>query len=294
MPTARASAACAVLGGKVYVLGGVTLSDYLDKVEEFDPGTGKWTAKSRMPAPRGGASAVATERIYVLGGRVDNEVLNRVDIYSPATDTWTEGPPMPERVWQFMAAAVGKKIYVFGGIQGTGDQRRAVRHVQILDLATNKWSRGPDMPWAVQGAGVAVLDGKIYIVGGREGAGVGSEQSLATAKVAAYNPATGKWSECRSLESARTGLQAVATVDRVIVTGGAKGGASTGSLDCYAPTANQWITLLDAKSNPVVLKTPVTGHSAAVLGNKVYIIGGYAGPGTNPKVTGLVQEFSIP
>ncbi|MDQ7794637.1 MAG: kelch repeat-containing protein [bacterium] len=294
MPTARASAACAVLGGKVYVLGGVTLSEYLDRVEEFDPATGKWANKPRMPLPRGGAPAVSADRIYVLGGRLDDDVLNRVDIYSPVEDSWTEGPPMPERVWQCMAAVAGNRIYVFGGIQGIGDHRQAVRHVQILDLATNRWSRGPDMPFAIQGAGVAVLDGKIYIVGGREGAGVGSEQSLATARVLVFDPATGKWSECRPMESARTGLQAVAAGNRVIVAGGAKSGASTGSIDCYDPAADRWQGLPGAKSGAATLRTPVTAHCAAVVGNKIYVFGGYVGPGSSAKVTRLVQEVEIP
>jgi N-acetylneuraminic acid mutarotase len=293
MRTARMSAACAVVAGKAYVIGGITEGDYAKEVELLDPATGQWTARAPMPVARAGSPAVTVgDSIYVFGGRDLNGVLARVDIYNPAKDAWTEGPPMLAAVWNSMAAAAGQKVYVMGGISGTGDRREAVRIVQILDLDENTWRYGPELPYGLQGAAVAVYKGQIYVIGGRTGTGQGA-QAMAVANVLALDPAAGAWAERSPLPDARTGAQAVVVKDLIIVAGGACAETLTASIDCYDPATDKWGKLFKpGHSKPVSLGTPVTGHCAAVIGNRAYFIGGTTSFGLSG-ITGLVQEVVV-
>jgi N-acetylneuraminic acid mutarotase len=70
MPAPRWSLSTAVVNGKIYVIGGLTVNDALSTVEEYNPVTDTWTKKADMPTPRGGLStAVVDGKIYAIGGR---------------------------------------------------------------------------------------------------------------------------------------------------------------------------------------------------------------------------------
>src|ERR1700686_5240406 len=85
LPTKRGSAVAAVVGDKIYVIGGAANlpgseamalmptvpQEVLGTVEEYDPASNTWRARSPMPTPRNHAAAGAVNgKIYVIGGRV--------------------------------------------------------------------------------------------------------------------------------------------------------------------------------------------------------------------------------
>lgn len=82
MPTARACAASAVVGGKLYVLGGELPAPQIHrKIERFDPVANSWETLADMPFATTGAAAVAVGNdIYLIGG------------YSSTTGTRPQSP----------------------------------------------------------------------------------------------------------------------------------------------------------------------------------------------------------
>ena len=84
-------------------------------------------------------------------------------------------------------AAVGRKIYVFGGLDDTG----ILSSVLEYDPASDSWERKADMPFARGAMGSAVLGGKIYVVGGLSAGVIDA--------VHAYDPATDSWRQRASL-----------------------------------------------------------------------------------------------
>lgn len=70
MRLARHSASAAVLGGRIYVFGGITAGNALTgSAEVYDPATGLWQMLPGMPFPRYLHAAVAYGgRLYVVGG----------------------------------------------------------------------------------------------------------------------------------------------------------------------------------------------------------------------------------
>lgn len=106
-PTARNSAAGALLDGRWHVIGGRTVSGGNTAVHEvYDPDRDAWETFSPLPqpalGPRGSgglAAAVLDGRIFVFGGEwfdsTGGGVYAQVWAYDPAADAWEEAGVMP-------------------------------------------------------------------------------------------------------------------------------------------------------------------------------------------------------
>lgn len=265
MPTARMAAAAAAAGNAVYVAGGIdSRGRVVDTLEAYDVDGNVWRGRTPMPAPRAMAAAVGhDDRVILFGGRNSAGVLNSVDAYDTRADLWTSLPPMPTARWGHAAAALGDLVYVAGGIRATGGLREALAELEIFDLRANQWSKGPALPAARQGAALAVVDGKLYILGGRDGAG---DSGSATATVLIFDPVSGTYATGRPLARARTGAQAVARDGKIYVIGGAAEGAATDAIEVYDTAANA--------SLETRLSGPRTGHAAVAAGARILVIGG--------------------
>jgi N-acetylneuraminic acid mutarotase len=96
LPTGRWLAGSGVLGGRIYVLGGVTARggerDPLALVEVFDPVTGLWAHDADLPALRlSHAVGLVSGDLYVFGGASSSsttashgQLVARVDVHQPS------------------------------------------------------------------------------------------------------------------------------------------------------------------------------------------------------------------
>jgi N-acetylneuraminic acid mutarotase len=89
MPTARIIAGSAVVDGKIYVVGGRSVSSGISKnMEEYDPETETWRIRALMPTSRQGARAAAVDGIvYVIGGNTGFTEIAAVEAFDPKTNT---------------------------------------------------------------------------------------------------------------------------------------------------------------------------------------------------------------
>jgi N-acetylneuraminic acid mutarotase len=175
MPTPRTQLEANVVNGKIYLIGGRTGGQYstVGLNEVYDPETDSWTTKAPIPYPVVlYACAVVDNKIYIIGGQDEYTYppnLNTVQIYDPETDTWSFGTPMPVVVWQAAAGATSgvwapKRIYVIGGLQQTSMIGTDLN--QVYDPASDTWTFGTPMPTARFSLHVAVVNDKIYAMGG--------------------------------------------------------------------------------------------------------------------------------
>lgn len=124
MPTARAWVATArASDGRIFVIGGATSATPegdVSTVEVYTPGTNSWSTAEPLPSKRGSLAAVsATDgRIFAFGGVGNRAALARVEAYTPATNTWNAVAAMPRARAELAAAAVGERIFLFGGYAG--------------------------------------------------------------------------------------------------------------------------------------------------------------------------------
>lgn len=142
----------------------------------YDPAAGSWERLADLPAPRSSHdAAVAGHAVVVAGGwRLDgarepvwHDTACVLDLERPEP-AWRE-LPQPFRRRAASAVAVrggsGWRVYVMGGLDEEGE---VSQRVDVLDLATGSWSRGPDLPeWGFGTSAAAVGDRPC--VSGRDG-----------------------------------------------------------------------------------------------------------------------------
>lgn len=171
------------------------------------------------------------------------------------------------------------------------------------------WQSLALLPSSRQELASAVLDGKIYVLGGYDGNGASTATmevynpatdtwsaaanlpfavnhgSAAVAagklysfgasgrRVFAYQPASDSWTEVASMNF-QHGATAAAAVfnDKIYVAGGLQGSASTGALEVYDPATNTWTNLPH-------MSVPRNHTGGAFLNGKFYVVGGRGGPG---------------
>lgn len=125
-PTARNSGAGAVVGGKLYVVGGRTVGGGNNaETEVFDPSTGQWDSRSPMPEGRGGIAAAALGAdIYVFGGEYFNAdgggVYKDVFKYDTQKDEWFRLGDMPTPRHGLGAVALNGALYTVAGATNAG------------------------------------------------------------------------------------------------------------------------------------------------------------------------------
>ena len=203
MPWAGGSSSSALIGGKVYVAGGIVGSTTTNRLACYDPSTNTWTELAAMPHGRNHAAA-ATDgtKLYVFGGRGagsgdGNTVANGFDtvqIYDPAANTWLSSldagsplAPLPQaRGGMGRAVFHEGEFYIFGGETSNGagaTSNNVYNRVDIYNPTTNTWRQGAPLPTARHGIFPLHIGGRIYVAGGGTTAGFSS-----STKLEVYNP----------------------------------------------------------------------------------------------------------
>ncbi|KAK8122242.1 hypothetical protein PG984_010912 [Apiospora sp. TS-2023a] len=157
-------------------------------VSVFDGQTGTWLPEEGWPAlPDGGrdhaGGAVIGDTMYVVGGRRSGRTNVKGDVFAldltttPEAREWTKKAGLPTPRGGLMAAAVGGKIYTFGGegdeAQGAGPGG-VYDEVEVYDTETDRWEKMPSMAVPRHGSGAAAVAGRIYIPGGANLTGPGA------------------------------------------------------------------------------------------------------------------------
>ena len=175
------------------VMGGDDGGKWLATVEAYNPRTN--TCRSCLPLSQRRAGAVAGVvggRLVVAGGWAGGgDRLTSVEAYTPTG--WTPLPPLPYATTNATACVLNGRLYVMGGCD--------CDRLQVLEYSEENgfsWSVKGDLPWVKPcierySAGSAVVDGKLWLVGGlvtEEDEGIGQEP---TASVSIYDPSLDSW-----------------------------------------------------------------------------------------------------
>ena len=302
----------AAAGGKMYVFAGLApIWKPMGMVYEYDPATDHWTKKKPMALPSHHVAFTEYHgKIYAFGGFVYPQSgppawvpINNAWEYDPATDTWKALAPMPSKRGSPVAAVVGDKIYVIGGattLPGTTDPaispatpQLCLGTVEEYDPEKNTWRERNPMPTPRNHTTAGVVNGKIYVLGGRVGAAF---IALATdiSVVEEYDPATDKWGTPRArMPTARSAVGSGVYNGRVYVAGGEFQDthmmATFRSVEAYDPATNSWT---------IMPSMPVSRHglAAGVIGNRLILVGGDVQSSGNgiAASTGEVDAFDFP
>jgi N-acetylneuraminic acid mutarotase len=275
MPKPRDNMAAVTLDGKIYVIGGCDKSGSLSRVEVYDPKTDSWKECKPMPSPKSTCGAgVINNKVYVVGAP-DEKTYE----YDPLADVWVERAPIPIPISSQVAVAVyNGELYVCGT---TGNKPWLYSYNPQMD----RWTKRASLNLVRSVEGFAVLNGKLYLIGGNE---PGHEPSEIW-RIDVYDPSKDEWQigGIADLPEGRTHLGPTIPVvnDKIYVIGGWNGYSAQNTVYIYDPATNSW-------SLGPPMPTARYELAYAVLNNKIYAIGGnYGGYGGNWLATN--EELSI-
>ena len=239
MPTERSGVATGVIAGQLYVATGSNTT----ALEVYDPASNGWTTRAPIPTNRALASAdVIDGKLFVVGGCVNSDcrigVTNTLEVYDPATNAWTTRAPMPTARAAMAAGVIAGKLYVVGGFQACYGPCPIYNTLEVYDPATNSWTTKAPMPTARAQMGGAVINGKLYLVGGSTNGTVPGQ--LATLEV--YDPYTNAWTTKASMPTSRFGLGA-GEVNGVLYAVGGYNGTVLTTVEAYSPATDSWTTV---------------------------------------------------
>lgn len=212
-------------------------------------------------------------KLYLLGGRrlgVDKFV----NIYDPVAKVWTQGSKPDIELHHFQAVSYNNLIYIIGAFTGNYPDEVPVDKIYIYDPASDLWSSGITIPADRRrgSAGVAVYNGKIYIVGGI----VNGHNSGYVNWLDVYNPADNSWTPLQNAPHPRDHFHAAVINNKLVLAGGRTTSLATNHLndlvvpevDVYDFATQTWGTY------PNNIPTPRGGTTSVVLGEEVIVIGG--------------------
>lgn len=275
MTTARSSLASAVVGGSIYVMGGInydinTTNGWLATNEAYNPVTNVWTPRAAMTTARQGLSAAAVNGvIYALGG--DNvtstcstcngfKPLATNEAYDVAGNSWSTKAPMAIARERFATAVVNGIVYAIGGMvvdnSVTPAFVKASPSLAAYDPVANSWSVKAPLATARFDVHAAALNGIIYAIGG-------SSNSAELLSVEAYDPVANTWTPKAALPAGNP-VSSVDVVNGVLYVIRDYGAALT-----YNPTANSW-----TPNTAMSTSFYEFNRTSAVVDNTLFTIGG--------------------
>ncbi len=159
-----------ILNGHIYVFGGRKSSEYVDDIEWYDAENTEWEeADIDMEDHTRAAqfNAVYENSYYMFGGYFYGGPTNTIYKLTPDSSdaSWVELGRLDTSRAYGASAAIDSLIFLIGGETNNGKSAL----VEIFNARSGQLIRGMAMPAARSGMAAAVLEGKIFIIGGYSG-----------------------------------------------------------------------------------------------------------------------------
>ncbi len=272
LPAPRDEQACAVWQGLVYAVGDYNSSPNNSDAFAYDPQGDAWAQLPDIPTGRGDAAAVAIDGlIYVVGGNncYSNCWLSTLEAYDMTTGAWVTGlPNLPGPGRGFLSASsVNGKLYAMGGVNSYIVPTFSDNFV--YDPVMQSWSSASSLPRPRAHHCAAVLNGKVYLIGGSyrfEHYG----PTFFPDEVDVYDPESDTWSSAAPLPTPRYLPACAVSNGKIYVIGGGLSHASSPALsmvDVYDPETDSWTAGVD-------LPSPRRQHCAVGVDELLFVIGG--------------------
>ncbi|HKT02762.1 MAG TPA: carboxypeptidase regulatory-like domain-containing protein [Rugosimonospora sp.] len=225
------------------------------------PADAPWTTIADYPVSiQDNLTAVDSGWLYSAFGFNGSGDVSDLYAYDTESGAWSKLASAADTREKPAGGFIGGKLYVAGGWGATGAPDPKL---EIYTPASNTWSTGPADPKPYAGAGSAVLNGKLYLVGG-------CASSCGTTDVMLFNPAAGTWSQLAPYPEATSWVSCGAIGTRIYCAGGLnEGNSGSRHAFSYDPVTNIWSPVAD-------LPLDLWGSAYTVAGGKLLISGGAA------------------
>jgi len=290
MPTSRWLLSTNVVDGKIYAVSGFTGAEFTTRLDVYDPTNNVWTRKSDFPIPiQGGSASAINGKIYAMGGMIDGGIITaKVHEYDPEKDLWTRKADMITGRWIFSTATANGKIYAIGGgnvfalVGGLCFPGNTTASVEEYDPIADTWTKKADMPAATNGSACAVVNDKIYVIGGED-----DDMTRTFSNVWEFDPVKNTWTKKADMPTKRAMLTAEILNGKIYAIGGGNNimeSKTYSIVEEYDPVIDKWIRKAD-------MPTPRSALSSAVVNGKIYALGGTTAPAAAWSPLPTVEEY---
>lgn len=157
----------AIIGARIYCVGGFDGVEYFNTCSAFDARTREWCEIAPMHHRRCYVSvAVVDGKIYACGGYDGIHRQNSVERYDPATNQWTMVASMNAMRSDAHACTLDDgRVWVTGGFNG----QECMNTVEVYEPAANVWTMVEPMMARRSGVSCIGMRGKLYVLGGFNG-----------------------------------------------------------------------------------------------------------------------------
>ena len=181
---------------------------------------------------------------------------------------WTSRLAGPTARQYAAAAALDGRVYVLGGQRTDSGVTPgpATAAVEVYDPVANTWTEAPPMPTARMGLVAAVVNGRLYAIGGR----TDGYSTSAVGTVEEFDPATQVWRSRAQMPTARYFAAGALLNGRVYVIGGEAATDLLGAMQSYDASTDSWTA---------AASLPAARSQLAAVGvaGRLYAVGGYGG-----------------
>ncbi len=221
---------------------------------------GPW--RQRLPSPNAGRCAVV---VTTRGSVRDMTVVER---YDPLEEKWTHLASVPAARNEHSLTVIGDVLYRFGGYDVVPTALPAVATLNLTEPVDVPlaWLACSTMSTARLSCVVVAVDSTIYVLGGRD-------FSTLVPSVERFETTTNTWTTMSPMPTALVGFSATAWHEYLYITGG----QAQSPLPAQPSTIQRFDTTADTWELCTVVPGPGRSrHAAAVLVDRLYILGGVA------------------
>ena len=193
-----------------------------------------------------------------------------------AAEEWEVISQLPTKRSAFSTAVVDGKIYLIGGFlfENRDGGPLGLSTVEVYDTKNNSWQRLADMPTPRLQSGAAVVNGKIYVVGGFSWIGIPGVDTKMLKVVEVYDPQTDTWRRKQDMSTPRRQFGTGVVDGKIYAIGGWNPFEEPQRLDlveAYDPVSDTWAKRADMPTRRDDVKV-------AVVRDIIYVIGGAGWP----------------
>jgi N-acetylneuraminic acid mutarotase len=228
VPIGRSNFAITSFEDRIFVIGG---DPVLPNNDLYLTREDKWEVLTPLSIPRQHIDCVRIgNEIYVVGGLIKDRnppedskqkipkiATDTIEIYNIEKNKWEKGKPFQEARDGVQVTVANGKLYAMGGAYVQNKEYKLSSGFERYDPESNTWESLPDLPAPILAPGVAVIEGKIFVIGGST---VENGSQTTSDKVYVFDTNKNSWGTASPLPK---GIQfpGVAFIDdRIYVIGG--------------------------------------------------------------------------
>jgi len=244
----------------------------------YDVASDQWQRGSDLPEPRDHATMAALGgSLYLVGGYATglSGATERVFRLDSPDGEWREVASMSTPRGALATVAIQGRLVALGGANDDG----VLASTEIYDPGTDEWNPGPSLEIEREHFGAAVVERRVYAVGGRNPGNLTSAESLRFRR----GMPQGAWSSEPELEFSRGGNGAATAGGLACTAGGEEQAGTIAPVECLVD--GRWRHVTD-------LAVPRHGLAVVGVGGDLHVISG--GPEPGLAFSTEHEVFSVP